>query len=91
MLLRGLAASDERARVQLWKHWRPNAEQRSEYGRMVRLDLLITPETMRRLCDIVDVGNRENERRLTRAEVGRHLLTRAVMEVTRATRRRSGR
>lgn len=91
MYLRSLSASDERARVQLWKHWRPNADQRDHDGRMVRLDLFITPETMRQLCDIVDLGNRENDRRLTRAEVGRHLLTRAVMEVTRANRRRFGR
>lgn len=80
--------ADARAWALLLKHGEERAAQRDhEPGELVRLDLLITGRTMERICELVEELNRREPRRLTRAEVGRHLLSRAIMECTRALRR----
>lgn len=80
--------ADARAWALLLKHGEERAAQRDhEPGELVRLDLLITGRNMERICELVEELNRREPRRLTRAEVGRHLLSRAIMECARALRR----
>lgn len=78
---------DERAWELLSKHATTHARQRWEGRRMVRVDLLLEPEDARRLAEIVNELDRRSVRRLTRAEVGRHLLTRSIMQCTRQLNR----
>lgn len=59
------------------------ARQRDHGGHLVRVDVLLEPSTARRLNDLVYEVQTRCPRRLTRAEVCRHLLTRSVMQCTR--------
>ena len=74
---------DCRAWTLLVKHGSAGAYQRWPDRRMVRVDLLLEVEDARRLAEIVNELNRRCPRRLTRAEVGRHLLSRSIMQCTR--------
>ena len=74
---------DARAWELLIKHGGKGACQRWEGRHMVRVDLLLEVEDARRLSEIVVELNRRCPRRLTRAEVGRHLLSRSIMQCTR--------
>lgn len=68
-----------RAWAALLKHGTKEAQQRDhEPGDLVRLDLLITQDDMRTLCALVEEVNWQSPRRLTRAEVGRHLISRSI-------------
>lgn len=74
---------DARAWSLLLKHGSVGAYQRWQGRYMVRVDLLLEVEDARRLSEIVVELNRRCPRRLTRAEVGRHLLSRSIMQCTR--------
>ena len=74
---------DARAWALLIKHGSKGAYQRWQGRRMVRVDLLLEVDDAVRLSEIVNEVNRLCPRRLTRAEVGRHLLTRSIMQCTR--------
>lgn len=77
---KSLAAEEAaRAWAALLQHGEKAAAQRDhDPGELVRLDLLITRDDMRTLCALVEEVNRQSPRRLTRAEVGRHLISRAI-------------
>lgn len=60
-----------------------HARQRDHGGHLVRVDVLVEPSTARRLDEVVYEVQSRCPRRLTRAEVCRHLLTRSVMQCTR--------
>lgn len=78
---------DERAWALLMKHGTARARQRWEGRRLVRVDLLLEPSDAARLAEVVNEVNRRSPRRLSRAEVGRHLLARSVMQCIRHIRR----
>lgn len=60
-----------------------HARQRDHGGHLVRVDVLLEPSTARRLNELVYEVQTRCPRRLTRAEVCRHLLSRSVLQCTR--------
>lgn len=60
-----------------------HARQRDHGGHLVRVDVLVEPNTARRLNELVYEVQTRCSRRLTRAEVCRHLLSRSVLQCTR--------
>lgn len=79
---------DARAWAALAKHGEPDALQRDHDGRLVRVDVLLTPEAEAALSGVVYALQCSSARRLTRAEVARHLLTRAIQQCERHAQRR---
>ena len=78
---------DARTWAQLAKHGAPGAKQRDHDRQLVRVDTLLTPEVEAALSAVVYELQRTCARRLTRAEVARHLLTRAVWQCQRHAER----
>lgn len=78
---------EARAWAQLVKHGARGAKQRDHDRQLVRVDTLLTPEAEAALSAIVYELQKVCAKRLTRAEVARHLLTRSIWQCQHHTER----